>query len=288
MKLIRRSVNGAVVCAIALAMVSSLAAQTATEGIAKVVNIKGRARAMTTESPTWQPLRVGQVLKAGTTIQTAADSYVDVVLNNPNATLAASTEINAMAVMSPIPVVSSGGGAAKAEQDALRIFENTVLGIDKLSVTQTGADKVTDTQLDLKYGRILGTVKKLSAASRYEVKIPNGVAGIRGTVYTLSADGVLTVLDGTVVLAYVGPDGNPVTKEIKAGQQYDAKTGQVTNISAEESKSMNQQAKALGVGRKVPVSVFAVDQTVFYVSPTQARGSRGGGTVESQPLASVR
>ena len=70
------------------------------------------------------------------------------------------------------------------------MWENTLLGIDKLTVTQTGADVVTETQLDLKAGHIFGMVKKMSAASKYEVKIPNGVAGIRGTVYDISAEGV--------------------------------------------------------------------------------------------------
>ena len=101
-----------------------------------------------------------------------------------------------------------------SEQNMVRIWENTLLGVDKLTETHTGADVVTETQLDLKAGRITGTVKKMSAASKYEVKIPNGVAGIRGTVYDISAEGVIKVLSGSVVLAYVGPDGAPVTQVI--------------------------------------------------------------------------
>ena len=57
-------------------------------------------------------------------------------------------------------------------------MENSALGIDKLTSMDTGSDSVTETQLDLKAGHIMGSVKKLSAASKYEVKIPNGVAGI--------------------------------------------------------------------------------------------------------------
>jgi len=57
-----------------------------------------------------------------------------------------------------------------------------VLSIDKLTVDQTGVDTISDTQLDLKAGSIFGTVKKLAVGSKYEVKIPNGVAGIRGTI----------------------------------------------------------------------------------------------------------
>ena len=104
--------------------------------------------------------------------------------------------------------------APTAEQNMVRIWENTLLGIDKLTATETGADVVTETQLDLKAGHIFGMVKKMSAASKYEVKIPNGVAGIRGTVYDISAEGVVKVLSGSVVLAYVGPDGTTQTQVI--------------------------------------------------------------------------
>ena len=80
----------------------------------------------------------------------------------------------------PSPVRGSPTSLA-AEQNIVRMWENTLLGVDKLTFTQTGADVVTETQLDLKAGHIFGMVKKMSAASKYEVKIPNGVAGIRGT-----------------------------------------------------------------------------------------------------------
>jgi len=78
-----------------------------------------------------------------------------------------------------------GGGAGKTavRHDVIRVTSDTVLAIDKLSSVNTGADKVTETELDLRSGKIFGAVKKQSAASRFEVKIPNGVAGIRGTIF---------------------------------------------------------------------------------------------------------
>jgi hypothetical protein len=273
MKLIRPFVSSVVAGGIAIAMLTSLAAQAAEQGMAKVVNIRGSARYMTTENPTWRPLRSGATLQPGTILQTAAGSHVDLVFNNPKANASASMGLSAADPNSPTPVASMGQRGA--EQDAVRVFENTVLGIDKLTVTQTGADRVTETQLDLKAGRILGTVKKLSAASTYEVKIPNGVAGIRGTIYVISADGVLSVLSGSVVLAFVGPDGTPVTKEIKAGEQYDAKTGQVSLIPESEVRNLWNLANQLRVGQGVPPTTFTVDHTVYYVSPTTA--STGGG-----------
>ncbi len=276
MKLMKSLTGGLV----ALAMVVALSAQAAEQGIAKVVNIRGAARYTTAENPNWRPLKTGTVLKQGTVIQTAAESYVDVILNNPNATAAESVSLSAADS-------SMSGGAAssvsyvqpKAEQDAVRIYENTVLGLDKLTVSQTGADKVTDTQLDLKAGRILGTVKKLSAASKYEIKIPNGVAGVRGTIYTVSADGILSVLSGSVVLSYVGADGTPKVQEVKAGQQYDAKTGVLSDIPESELKERIKDAKALRIGPNTPPITFTIDRTVYYVSPTIGQNGNGNSEV---------
>ena len=56
-----------------------------------------------------------------------------------------------------------------------------MLAIDRVSATDTGADRVTETELDLRTGSIFFSVKKQAAASRFEIKFPNGIAGIRGT-----------------------------------------------------------------------------------------------------------
>jgi hypothetical protein len=84
------------------------------------------------------------------------------------------------------------------------------LAIDKLTAEDTGTDMVTETQLDLRAGRITGSVKKLSAASRYEIKFPTGVAGIRGTLYSITSGGVVQVGLGSVVVSYL-KDGAVVT-----------------------------------------------------------------------------
>src|SRR5262249_20234599 len=152
-----------------------------------------------------------------------------------------------------------------------RIFENTVLGIDKLTIDQTGADTVTETQLDLKAGSIFGTVKKLSAASKYEIKIPNGVAGIRGTIFSLSADGTLRTFSGSVVLAYVGADGSVITQVVPAGQQFDTHSGQMSPLAASVVTEMQTLASAFRLGSHLPPVFFTGDQTIHYVSPTRGR-----------------
>jgi hypothetical protein len=267
------------VCGLALAMVTTIAAQTAVQSTAKVVRIKGNAR-FTTGNNVWQPLRVGAKLKAGTVIQTASEgSYVDLVLGNEEAS--ASTAVNmggsSMVAAAGPPPGSGSAPPSAGDQNIVRVFENSTLAIDKLTTMETGADTVSETQLDLQRGRIFGNVKKMSAASKYEVKLPNGVAGIRGTIYTLSAVGVVQVLVGSVVIAYVGADGNVVTQVVMGGQQFDARTGQVTPIPNFNQKEMVKLAKETRIGPNTPPTTFTVDHTIYYVSPTIGHNGNAGG-----------
>src|SRR6266404_4410171 len=266
MKNIRSLVQGLVAGALALAFVSTAAAQTPTQGAAKVVRIKGSAR-YSTGNNVWVPVKLGSVLKPGTVIQTGLEhgAFVDLVLGDGEA---------------PVPGGSGAGGAAgggdsmfyqpNSEQNIVRVSGNSILAIDKLTTTETGADVVTETQLDLRAGKIFGNVKKMSAASKYEVKIPNGVAGIRGTIYQISADGVVQVLVGSLVIAYVGPDGTVVTQVVVGGQQFDARTGQITPIPQIIIKDLIKEAKAARIGPNTPPTTFTVDHTIYFVSPTIA------------------
>jgi len=209
----RNLVNGLVVTGVVLAMVSSLAAQTVVQTSAKVVRVKGSAR-YKTDSNGWQPLTHGTVLKAGALVETAGEgSYVDLALGEgarPQLRPAAAD------LLTYHPV---------AEQNTVRIWENSRLGLDKLTSTETGADVVTETQLDLQAGHIFGSVRKMSAASKYEVKIPNGVASIRGTVYDISAEGLIKVLQGSVLLDYTDANGKQLKQPIMGLEEFDARTG---------------------------------------------------------------
>jgi len=142
---------------------------------------------------------------------------------------------------------------------------------------------VSDTQLDLKAGRITGNVKKLSAASKYEVKLPNGVAGIRGTLFDLSAEGVLRVVVGSMVMAWVDPkNGNVVTQVVMGGQQYDARSGQITPISESDLKTFDRTIAGMRVVQFTPSSPFAADRTLQNVSPIGA-GNRQTGPAPVMP-----
>jgi len=263
----KRLTTGLVACALALGMVTSLTAQSVIQGKARVVRIGGHAR-FTTGNNVWQPLHVGDVIRAGTVIQTEnkEGAFVDLVLGDGSGSLG---------------MASSGGGGASAaaatpiayrpsaEQNVVRIWQNSALGVDKLTSTDTGADVVTETQLDLRAGRVLGTVKKMNSASKYEIKLPNGVAGIRGTFYDITVDGVVRVTSGSVVLAYMAADGSVTTKVVVAGQQFDARTGEVTPIPEDVTKTMQaieNMLLTLGIPGKGRTE-FVEDHTIYHISP---------------------
>ncbi len=240
-------------CGMALAMVSTVAAQTANQA-AKVVRIKGAAR-YKNGGTEWQKLKVGDLVKPGTLIQTADKSRVDFVMGEG-------------AQPSAPPAAGQGLGYQPAvEQNMVRMWENSLLGVDKLTETQTGADVVTETQLDLRAGHIFGMVKKMSAASKYEVKIPNGVAGIRGTVYDISAEGVVKVLSGSVVLAYVAPDGTVATQVIMGLQEFDAPKNVLKQLPGADQTAMQGLIKELPAGITPPVTPISHDNTLNFVSP---------------------
>lgn len=261
MKQTQRLTTGLIASAIALAMISTVAAQTAVEGTATVIRTQGPAR-YSTGNNVWQPLKSGTVLRPGTIVQTSTErgSYVDLALGEGVGTVAMPSGKYAPHIASSM----NRNYQPSAAQNIVRLWENTALGIDKLSSMQTGAEQVTDTQLDLKAGRITGNAKKLSAASKYEIKLPNGVAGIRGTTFDITSDGLVSVTVGSVVLAWVNPkNGEVVTQVVTGGNQYDARTGQMAAIPP-------TYEIPLLVGPTGPVEsqiTYAADRTVINVSP---------------------
>jgi hypothetical protein len=226
---------------------------------ATVTKIHGAAR-YSYNGGKWQTLHEGNVLKPGAVIQTAQESFVDIVLGG--------NEVNTMPAVPVIHRFTYGFGNADAQQNVVRLRENTVLAIDKLYMEQTGADVVTDTQLDLRAGTVFGNVKKLSAASKYEVKLPNGVAGIRGTIYEFTANGTLTAYFGSFVASYYDKFGKLVTKVVGDGQTLDLNTGEITTrTQAERDAAKDNATTIIGVVGITPITLVVpvVDPSI---SPT--------------------
>jgi hypothetical protein len=256
-------------CAIVIvAIACSASAQGAADHSAKVIRIKGSAR-YTTGNFVWQPIKVGEVLHPGTVVQTSADgeSYVDLVLGNVNVATPHALTFHPGIPDSITP--STPYFHSTSEQNAVRIWGDSALGIDRLTTMQTGADLVSETQLDLKRGRMTGSVKKLSAGSKFEVKLPNGVAAVRGTVFDIQAAGIIKVYIGSMLVAWVDPrTQNVATQIVMGGQAYDSASNQVSLLPTDSIDELERLSSELLVGQGLPSSTtLAIDRTLVGMSP---------------------
>ena len=213
--------------AVAVGVFGGITAQAApVQNKAVVRAVRGTANYSQDRGANWKKLNVGAQLSQNAVIRTAPGSIVDLFLGENG------------------PVV--------------RVTEDTTVGIDRLTIDDLGPEKIIETQLDLRSGRILGSVKKLAAASKYEVKTPQGVAGIRGTRYDISADGTVSVLEGQVVVVYI-VQGQPVSVTVNAGQtaRPPIRAGEPARLTAtpmEIQRRLNNEIDAIPVG---PVTVEA-------------------------------
>jgi hypothetical protein len=203
---------------------------------AVVRGVRGTANYSTDRGSNWRDLKVGTKLRQNSIIRTAPGATVDLFLGDNG------------------PVV--------------RVTENTTMGIDRLTIDRSGTEKIIETQLDLRAGRILGNVKHLAAASKYEVKTPQGVAGIRGTRYDISADGRVSLTEGNAVVVYV-IGGRTSTGNVNAGQTIRPPTTaggtpQVAPLTPTEINSINQQIGQITTERG---GITTTTPTILTVTP---------------------
>lgn len=249
--------------AVAAAMIS-LAVRANAENIPQsiiVTKIQGGARYSMDGGRTFTPLHKDDVLKPGAMIQTSDKGIVDVTLGEPQGIVA--TPVSTAASASPL---SASGPRVAPKANVIRILPNSVLTVDKLTLEHTGMDEVSDTQLDLKAGTIIGNTKKLSAASRYEIKIPNGVAGIRGTTWMIGANGAVYVLTGSVVISYVDGQGQLHTQTISAGQGFNPNNQVIIPLPPGRIRELESIFVNLGPNQNPPID-YTRNGTIVHISP---------------------
>ena len=145
---------------LAAAWLFTSAAQAATPGAAQVKKVVGTAAY--TDAKGGGPLKEGDILFQGATITTGAGSYVDLFLG--------------------------------VNGDSLRVEADSTLALNKLDYTKAG-ETIVNTQLEVTKGAVVANViNKLSKASKYEIKTPAGVAGIRGTVLRVTTSRVICLI----------------------------------------------------------------------------------------------
>lgn len=215
---------------------------------AKVVSFSGTATASESGgAATFAPVTRGQALPVGATLKTGAASTMDIDLG---------------------PVGST-----------VRLQENTTMSVAALMAESTPAGVESSTQLDLMQGTIAGSVRKLGAVSKYEVKTPRATFGIRGTRYVISADGRATISEGSAIAVAQRADGSTITRVINAGETFDPGTGLVSptgrDVAAAPPAADGEQATPfVNVGDPI---LRLTDTPISRVSPGDGGAANDGG-----------
>src|ERR1700744_5503183 len=267
-----KSILAALVCsAVATALTAS--AQGDRQGFITVVRIQGIATYSLCQGQPEHPLVAGKYLAPGSIIFTKDDGIVDVVLGKSVDFPQAAWAPNRISPAADAPVRGYVSYTPQIDQNTIRITPNSALAIDKLNITDTGADTVSDTELDLKQGKIFASVRKLSGASQYIVKLPNGVAGVRGTMFSISSDGSVECYESTgggVVLALASPGGATQTFVIPGGQFFNAGGSGPSPLSPQLQHDLSNIFKDIRTVYLALVN-FEYDLTQSHVSPTTGR-----------------
>lgn len=142
-----------IVCA---ALIASVAVAADVARVAKVLDAEGTVE-VKSGSGAWMPASIDMELKQGDRIRTKADSFA--LLN-----------VDGMAQTATIEVKQNSE------------MELSQLVADKDAMTQS-------TLLDLALGEVLIKAKKLhSEKSKFEVKTPTSIVGVRGTTFSVSVE----------------------------------------------------------------------------------------------------
>ncbi|MBP6865514.1 MAG: FecR domain-containing protein [Candidatus Didemnitutus sp.] len=160
-------------------------------------------------------------------------------------------------------VFANGSSISLAENSRLAIeeFKMDPLAGDINVAKLSGEPSVSKTRLNLAYGEMVGNVKKLNAASVYDVQTPVGAAGIRGTTFRIvlrfdaqgkasfslaTSEGLVNfTASGTVqVTSGTGEAAVPAGTEVTATVTVDPTSGAITNIAVSTPSTISATAAA--------------------------------------------
>lgn len=160
------------------------------------------------------------------------------------------------------------------------VDSDTVLVFDRLSYEKTGAGTVTDTQLDLREGCVLGEVNKFSSAlSKFEVKVPTGVIGIDAgeetTSYLICTPQDIGILAGYGVYVYTR-DGVVRSVRIGGGNQFNPTTGGLVPIPPTVRDDLFENLDTPDGPTENPTQLVTRPFN-FFISPPLGDAPSGGG-----------
>jgi hypothetical protein len=184
-----------------------------THGRAEVRGITGSAT-ITAPDGKVSVVKTHTVLTPGTTIKTGPKSAVDLFLGK-----------------------SAG---------VLRLTENSILTLREFKLMDAGNGVVVEIELDLDQGTLLGRESRITtASSKFDVKIPVGIAGITSGTWRISALGYIVLTEGSLTYVHVPATGDPIPYTMKSPPAvYFSPLEGVKPAPTELAREVNYQLKS--------------------------------------------
>lgn len=151
----------------------------AATGSARIDSVRAGSARYSTDGASWVDAKAGAELAPGTVIRTDSLGVVDLYLGKNG------------------PYV--------------RVTPDSEMTLKTLDIQGGAGETIVTTELGLRTGKLQGEVRKMSAASRYEIMTPVGTVGVRGTKYQVSARGECSFEDGPGYINYVAPGATAPT-----------------------------------------------------------------------------
>lgn len=147
-----------VVCIMALVLGIAVVGYAAEKRTAQVISFDGKAEVKQVDQTTWVPAAVGTILNEGDTLKTGAGSWA---LLNVDEGKIGTVEVKASSEMTVAKLVAD---------------------------SQTNSSQ---TLLDLAMGEVLIKAQKVHGeSSKFEVKTPTSIVGVRGTTFNVKVEAV--------------------------------------------------------------------------------------------------
>lgn len=218
---------------------------------AKVLKITGTSAQVKLANGETRALQVGESLPEGATIITGAGTDV---------------------YLTPI------------EGTVSTIKENSTVSLDELSITRKGGVVTAQTAtLNLQSGDLVSSLDpKKKNINHYGVRTPKGVAAARGTVYTVSVQGVsYTVVTGTGRVSITPTEGNGTPVLLEAGKVS------ISGGAAADASSLTPAQQAT-VNNAMAIAVAALAVVADNAGGTFGEASAGTASAEmAETMATV-
>jgi hypothetical protein len=204
-----------------------------------VVAVMGDARYWNGQNNKVHTIKPGELIPPGSTIQTAkgAGNWVDLAMGERLPNMYSSYPPRSQYSINPY-------SPRFDPADHMRIYENSILTLDKVTLKKVGENQVPDTRLRLLQGAVLFSPmptspaqvpKREIVAPYHEFRGSNVVVRAERAIVLFTASGITRVIDGTVS---VERTDQGTTKELSAWQEYAPVTGVVSPMGEELKRDM--------------------------------------------------